>query len=53
MRRKDKEIKDKQMIYSILDKSDIIRIALCDNNSPYIVPMNFGIDMNVIYTLSK
>ncbi len=49
MRRKDKEIEDKKEIESIIRKSDVCRIALCENNFPYIVPMCFGYRANCLY----
>ncbi len=49
MRRNDKEIKDKKCMEQILKKAKVCRIALCDKNKPYIVPMNFGFDDNYIY----
>ncbi len=49
MRRSDKEIKDKKCIEKILKKATVCRIALCDENKPYIVPMNFGFNDNCIY----
>ena len=49
MRRSDKEIKDKKCIEWILKKATVCRIALCNNNNPYIVPMNFGFKDNCLY----
>ncbi|MGB9978897.1 pyridoxamine 5'-phosphate oxidase family protein [Methanobacterium sp.] len=49
MRRNDKEIKDKKCIEQVLKKAIVCRIALCDNNKPYIVPMNFGFNDNFLY----
>lgn len=49
MRRSDKEIKDKSTIESILNEAQVCRIALCNDNKPYIVPMNFGFKDNYIY----
>ena len=49
MRRSDKEIKNKETIQWVLKKAQVCRIALCDNNKPYIVPMNFGFDDNYLY----
>ncbi len=49
MRRKDKEIKDTREIESIINRSDVCRIALCENNSPYIVPVCFGYRDNCLY----
>ena len=49
MRRNDKEIKDKKCMEQILKKATVCRIALCDKNKPYIVPMNFGFNDKFIY----
>lgn len=49
MRRKDKEIKDNKEIESIINKSNVCRIALSENNSPYIVPVCFGYNENCLY----
>ncbi len=49
MRRKDKEIKDINVIESILNKSNVCRIALSENNSPYIIPVCFGYKDNCLY----
>ncbi len=42
MRRKEREIKDSKEIDEIIEQADVCRIALSDNNIPYIVTMNFG-----------
>lgn len=43
MRRKDREVKDFDVITRIIDECEIIRIGLCDDDMyPYIVPMNFA-----------
>ncbi len=49
MRRKDKEIKDVKELESIISRSDVCRIALCEKNSPYIVPVSFGYKDNCLY----
>lgn len=49
MRRSDKEIRDKNTIEEILREAQVCRIALCNDNKPYIVPMNFGFEDNYIY----
>jgi uncharacterized protein len=49
MRRNDKEIKDKECIEKILKEAKVCRIALCDHDKPYIVPMNFGFKDNYLY----
>ncbi len=49
MRRKDKEMEDEKEIESIISRSDVCRIALSENNSPYIVPMCFGYRDKFLY----
>lgn len=49
MRRKDKEITDRQQIEEILNKAEIIRLAMVDNGLPYIVAMNFAYVDGFIY----
>ena len=45
MRRKDREITDFNEIIEIIKKCDVCRIALNDEDFPYIVPLNFGLDI--------
>lgn len=42
MRNKEKEISDIREIESIISCADVCRIALANDNIPYIVTMNFG-----------
>jgi hypothetical protein len=42
MRRNDREVTEIQIIEQIFSKADVCRIAFADNNTPYIVTMNFG-----------
>lgn len=42
MRQKLREITDQSSLLTLLEGCDVCRIALCDNNRPYIVPVNFG-----------
>ena len=42
MRRKEREISDTGTIDRIIKKSDVCRIAIANDNIPYIVTMNFG-----------
>lgn len=49
MRRKDKEIKDKDVIESIIKRATVCRIGLCENNVPYVVPLVFGYKDNCLY----
>jgi len=45
MRRKDREITDFQEMIAIMERCDVCRIALHDGDFPYIVPLNFGLDV--------
>lgn len=45
MRRSDREIKDFDKIISIMEKCDVCRIALNNGGYPYILPLNFGLDV--------
>lgn len=49
MRRSDKEIKDPKLTEKILERAQICRIALIDEDRPYIVPMNYGYKDRCIY----
>ncbi len=49
MRRNDKRIDDPALIETIMRKARVCRIALADDNVPYVVPMNFGFRGNTIY----
>jgi hypothetical protein len=49
MRRKDREITDKKAMEAILSGAEVCRIALCDGNEPYVVPVSFAYGDNAIY----
>ena len=42
MRRKEREVTDIKEIEAIISECDVCRIAIANNNTPYIVTMNFG-----------
>ena len=45
MRRKDREVTDFDEIIAIIKKCDVCRLVLNDGDFPYIVPLNFGLDV--------
>ena len=49
MRRKDREILDKKVMVSIIEKAIICRVAMCWQDEPYVIPMNFGYRDNYIF----
>lgn len=42
MRRSDREIKEMDEIIQVMEKCDVCRLALNDEEYPYILPLNFG-----------
>jgi nitroimidazol reductase NimA-like FMN-containing flavoprotein (pyridoxamine 5'-phosphate oxidase superfamily) len=44
MRRQDRELKDRKEIDEILAKGKFVVLALCHDNEPYIVTLNYGYD---------
>ena len=52
MRRKDREITDKTAIRAILDKAQVLHLAMIDGDRPYVVPLHYGYTLeNGVLTL--
>ncbi len=51
LKRKEKEISDKNEMLAILENAEYITIAMCANNEPYLVTLSHGYDRdrNCIY----
>jgi hypothetical protein len=49
MRKTDREIKDRKDIDDIIGRCQVCRLAVCDDDQPYIVPLNFGYDGSFLY----
>ena len=49
MRRKDREIQDRELISQIIGNCQVCRLGLAKDNAPYIVPVSFGYDGSAIY----
>ncbi len=49
MRRSDKEISEAGIIEGILKTAIVCRLALCESNQPYVVPLCFGYQDNALY----
>lgn len=49
MRRKDREIQDREEIDQIIRQCQVCRLALAMDNVPYLVPVSFGYDGRAIY----
>ena len=42
MTKRERQVTDPQQILEILDKAKVMHLGLCENNEPYVVPMNYG-----------
>jgi len=49
MRRRDREVTDKNAIEDIILRSKVCKLAMCEKNQPYIVPLCFGFKDNTLY----
>ena len=49
MRRKDKEIKDQEIIENVIKNSEVCRLGMSWDNEPYVIPISFGYDGGAIY----
>jgi nitroimidazol reductase NimA-like FMN-containing flavoprotein (pyridoxamine 5'-phosphate oxidase superfamily) len=49
MRRRDKEITDRASIESIIRRSLVCRLAVSNDNQPYVVPLCFGYEDGTLY----
>lgn len=48
-RKPDREITDKEELQFVLERAQILRLGMCRENQPYMVPMNYGIDGDTLY----
>ena len=46
MRRSDREIKEFDKMVEVMKQCDVCRLALNDDGYPYILPLNFGMQVN-------
>lgn len=49
MRRSDKEITDQAELERIMDEAPVLRLGLIDDGRPYVVPLNFAREGNLIW----
>jgi hypothetical protein len=49
MRRKDREITDKEEMEMILDAAPVCRVGMADDGEPYVVPLCFGYEDGSIF----
>lgn len=53
MRRSEKEIRDRRVIDDLIHNAKVCRLAMCDEDIPYVVPVCFGYDGERIYVHSS
>jgi uncharacterized protein len=49
MRRKDREVTDRAWMESVIGRSQVCRLAMCDGDQPYVIPMCVAYHDNVLY----
>ncbi|QJB57215.1 pyridoxamine 5'-phosphate oxidase family protein [Pseudodesulfovibrio sp. zrk46] len=49
MKRSEKEISDIDAIKDIIHRSEVMRLGLCKEGMPYVVPLSFGYDGNKLF----
>ena len=49
MRRQDKEIRDPALLRKILGDAIVCRVAMCDGDRPYVIPLSFVLDGDALY----
>ncbi len=49
MRRKEREITDPKVLESIINRANVCRLAMCEGDVPYIVPLCFGYERGALY----
>ncbi len=49
MRREERAVVGKENLEAIIEKAEIVHIAMCKDNKPYVVPVNFGYKDQTLY----
>ena len=49
MRKSEREIKEGKDIDGIIRRCRVCHLAMCDNDQPYVLPLNFGYDGEFLY----
>jgi nitroimidazol reductase NimA-like FMN-containing flavoprotein (pyridoxamine 5'-phosphate oxidase superfamily) len=49
MRRRDREITDNDEMESIIMRASVCRLAICDQGTPYLIPLCFGFEGRALY----
>jgi nitroimidazol reductase NimA-like FMN-containing flavoprotein (pyridoxamine 5'-phosphate oxidase superfamily) len=49
VRRKEREVVRQEDIEAIIHRADVCRLALCEEDRPYVVPLCFGYEAGILY----
>ena len=49
MRKKDREITDSTEMEQVLKQGEVISVAMCQDDQPYVLPFNYGFLNGLIY----
>jgi nitroimidazol reductase NimA-like FMN-containing flavoprotein (pyridoxamine 5'-phosphate oxidase superfamily) len=49
MRKKEKEILEKTAVEDVIRRAQVCHLGLCDNQTPYVVPVSFGYAAGALY----
>ncbi len=49
MRRREKEIVEREVLEEILHKAPVCHLAMSDDDQPYVIPLNFGYQDDALY----
>lgn len=52
-RKPEREITDSEELLRVLDKAQVVHLAMCTPEGPYVVPMNFGLGEGCLYLHSS
>ena len=52
-RKPEREITDPEELAYVLERAKILRLGMCRNNEPYVVPMNYGIGEGCLFLHSS
>jgi uncharacterized protein len=49
MRRPEREITDRELIDDVLRRGQVLYLAMCDGDMPYVIPLSYGFDGEALY----
>ena len=49
MRRQDREIIDRELVEDVLRRGNVLYLAMCDGDTPYVLPLSYGYDGEALW----